>query len=783
MRTHRLASFVAVAVVVATVFAVRSQAAGLLTPNDRNLPPLRITDHAVSVEINNQIALTTLNQTFRNDSKQRLEATYVFPLPDNADLTNFQMSFNGKMVEGEVLPAEKARHIYESIVRQMKDPGLIEFIGRRLLQMRVFPIEPESDVKIEIRYQQICKPISGMSGYHYPLRTSKTAGQAYGTVRFDVKLHTQGALKNIWSPTHAVEIVRDGEHNAKIAYEASKGSLEDDFMLLYDTADGDLGLSTVAFKPHDDKPGHFVLTLTPRQLWPEQEYQPQDVVFVMDTSGSMAGEKIDQAKAALKFCIDKLDERDRFSIVRFSTGFDVFGSAIANASGEKKAEARAWVEKFTAAGGTNINDALKAALDLRVEVDASRPFVVVFITDGQGNQPAEDTLKSVASHTKSKGARIFSFGVGHDVNTRLLDQLGLGYNGKPSYVQPGENLELVLGDFFSVISQPVLTNLRLALPEMGISDQFPASLGDLYHGQQLIVAGKFEKPVTGKITLTAMRDGKAVEFTWPAARFEHTAEAKYVPSIWAGRKIAFLLDQIRAHGESSELLDELIALSMEYGIQTPYTSWLVNPEQIQVRPGGSSRPVRRDGVTSSGGQGLREPSVDMQRRALGSAGVETGAAPAPTGGGGGGYGGGGGGRGGGIDLDVQADDVGKVSGEGATNLARRNAEMRESRSRDKSRVDENVLLYRKIGDNWFNRVGRFWVDERIDDKTHVTVVKYGSDAWFTLVDRLPDTRAALAADKNIAVLYKPGFAVIVAEDEGLENLDEQMMKQSGISGS
>src|SRR5262245_20120847 len=157
-----------IAAVCLLIVAANSRAAGLLAPTDLTLPPLRVTQHLVDVEIHDQIALTTLNQTFHNDTGRRLEATYVFPLPENAELTNFQMSFNGKMVEGKVLPSEEARRVYESIVRQTKDPGLIEFIGRRLLQMRVFPIEPASDCKIQVKYQQVCKPVSNMSGYHYP---------------------------------------------------------------------------------------------------------------------------------------------------------------------------------------------------------------------------------------------------------------------------------------------------------------------------------------------------------------------------------------------------------------------------------------------------------------------------------------------------------------------------------------------------------------------------------------------------------------------------------------
>jgi hypothetical protein len=175
---------------------------------------------------------------------------------------------------------------------------------------------------------------------------------------------------------------------------------------------------------------------------------------------------------------------------------------------------------------------------------------------------------------------------------------------------------------------------------------------------------------------------------------------------------------------------------------------------------------------------VRAVAPDVQRRAFDGAGLETGHAPAPSGTSGGG------GRGGvNIDLTITADDVGKVSGEGATTLARRNAEMRESRARDKSRVDENVLVYRRIGDHGYNRVGRYWVDERINDTTRITVVKFGTDAWFTLVERLPDLRPALAADRNIAVMVRDGYAIIVSETEGVEQFDEVSLKSAGIAGS
>ncbi len=762
-----------------------ADAAGLLAPDDQTLPPLRITDHLVDVKIHDRVALTTITQTFHNDTGRRLEATYVFPLPEYADLTDFRMSFNGKFVEGEVLPADEARRIYESIVRRTKDPGLIEFIGRRLLRMRVFPIEPGSDTTIKMSYQQITRPISGMNGYHYPLRTRKTVGQAYGMVRFNVELDTATPLKNIWSPSHAVEIVRQGETHARIAYEASGGSLEEDFVLLYDTDASDLGLSVIAHRADQAKAGHFVLMLTPRQLWPQTEYQPQDVVFVVDTSGSMAGEKITQARRAVQFCIDKLDEHDRFNVVRFSTGFDVLFGELTAATKENRAAAQNFVASFTAAGGTNIGDTLRHVAGLRPDGDAAdaRPFVVVFLTDGQGNRNPDEILDMLAGAPGGRGAadnvRIFPFGVGHDVNTILLDRLANAYTGRPTYVGPGENLELVLGDFFAVVSRPVLTNLRLTLPAIGATEQFPATLGDLYHGQQLIVAGRFGSTATGPVKLTATRNGERVEYVWPNVAFTNTAEATYVAAVWAGRKISYLIDQIRAHGESQEMIAEVVELSRTYGIQTPYTSWLVTPEGRPQLAGRRWRPHAGPGNTPTLPPAVRFTNdlfLSGGNSGFGGSPGRRGKRDAP----GKGSSGFGGSYGDTITLDEAERNVTTANGMVATGIARQNAKMREMRSRDGDRLDRTWLAVRKLGERWYHRIGNLLVDEDVNEKTTVITVRFGSEAYFDLVAGRADLRAALAVASEILVLVAPDTAVLISNEQGLEQFSQQDLEQIGL---
>lgn len=748
-----------------------AHAAGLLVPNDQSLPPLRVITHAVDVEIDGLIARTRLVQTFHNASGQRLEATYVFPIPEGADVTGFSMTFAGKMVAGEVLPAEEAALIYEQIVRQARDPGLIEFIGRRLLRMRVFPIEPESDTTIELSYQQICRPVatfekpggSGLFAFHYPLRTSE-ANAATTSLRFNVDLHSDVALKSIWSPTHQVEVVRDGEHNVRVAFESSQGSLNEDFLLLFDREDGDMGLSTLTHLGAADsdgvREGHFLLLINPKTFWEDEERIPQDVVFVMDTSGSMSGGKIEQAREALSFCLDQLGEGDRFNIVRFSTGFDLLFPEMRERNDEALDKARGFVKRFSAGGGTNILEALQAAVSqLSAGRRDERPMLIVFLTDGNGDR-GRDPVMEMLSQVAAQDIAIFPFGVGHDVNTLLLDALATDYHGEPTYVQPGENLELVLGDFFSTISQPVLTDLELTLPEIGAMDVFPPRLGDLYHGQQVIVAGRMSEPLIGSVTLKAKRRGEPVEYTWENVAFTHDASATYVPRLWAGRKIGHLIDVIRRNGQSKELVGEVVALSQAYGIQTPYASYLVAPERLNELADALAN--TRLGLPA-------EPDVEAMRRGReqlrqivdGSGGAAPAAAPSVE-----------------VRFADEAGDslameeaeqaVTATTGYASNVVARVQAQLRSGRNMAQVALDERRMLVQNHGGRAYNFVDGYLIDQQMTEETSVTYIQFGSPAYFELVRNRADLRPALAANLHTVVQLDADNAVAVVAADGEE---------------
>ncbi|MCL4197281.1 MAG: VWA domain-containing protein [Phycisphaerales bacterium] len=782
-RTRLLIALTLCSALFLLMHASSAAASGVLVVEGARPNPLQIHDHLVRIGITDRVALTTINQTFLNTSRQRLEATYIFPIPEGADLTDFRMTFNGKMVEGEVLPADKAREIYERIVRGNRDPGLIEFIGRRLLRARIFPIEPGATTEIQLSYQQVTDTVAEMWRYQYPLRTPGENSIAHGTVRFDVTLASSTPLRGIWSPTHEVEVVRDGDTKARVAFERNKVSLADDFILLYDAQQRDVGLSVVTYRESEEEPGHFLLLLAPKPIWDDAVEVPQDYVFVVDTSGSMASDdKMEQARQALNYCIDRLEPKDRFSVVRFSTGFDLIFDKLQFADKAFRAEARNRIERFKPSGGTNINDALKAALALRDASATDRPFVIIFLTDGKGDQTREVIEDMFANQTKDfrDSVRLFPFGVGHDVNTKLLDALATGYGGIPTYVQPGENLEHSLGDFFSVFSEPVLTDLRLTLPDAVITEQYPPTVGDLYHGRQILLAGQFEKAVKGAVTLKAKRGDKDIEYVWPNVSFEPAEDATYVPRLWAGRKIAYLIDRIRLDGESTEMVREIVDLSTKYSLQTPYTSWLVAPE---LRDGGRGRGQEMQFPWQSGGMEgapAAAPTRDALQRLVSDESLREAESEQRDraneddvmfffGGGKGGGMEGGGMEGGGVPADA--------AGERAFRVAAQQARLREGLALEEQNVNTTFLSIRRIDGRTFVLVSGYLVDSTLTEEAKAIEVQFGSVAYFDLITLRPDLRKALAASRFIVVMVNPDTAIVVRSEGGVEKFDDEMREE------
>ena len=543
--------------------------------------PLEVTNHHVNVAIDGQIATTSIDQEFYNPNDQRLEGFYMFPVPKGAHIDKFSMEIGGKSVDAELLPADKARGIYEDIVRKMRDPALLEYAGRDLFKVRIFPIEPRSRKPVKISYTELLRSDAGTVTYLYPLSTEKFSARPIKNLSIQVELKSAEPLASIYSPSHKVEIKRDGPNRAVIGYESKDEKPDTDFQLVYSSDTRDVGLRLITYKPDGDD-GYFLLLAAPT-VADQTKPAAKDVVFVVDTSGSMAGAKLKQAQKALRFCVENLNADDRFEIVRFSTEAEPLFHELVPADSDHRKRANGFIDDFKPIGGTAIADALQSALKVRPD-NSNRPFVVIFLTDGLPTVGTRNPEEIVANIKKASGVRIFSFGIGSDVNTQLLDQIAEGTRAFSQYVLANEDLELKVSNFYTRIKEPALTNLKLDLGGgVRTSKMYPADLPDLFRGDQLVVAGRYSGAGDVEAKLTGNVGGREQTFSYKLHFDDRKTTDDYVPRLWATRRVGFLLDEIRIHGETAELRDETAELARKYGIVTPYTAYLIVEDEDRRR--------------------------------------------------------------------------------------------------------------------------------------------------------------------------------------------------------
>jgi Ca-activated chloride channel family protein len=555
---------------------------------------LTIGYHRVSVSIDNQIAVTHVEQEFINEHDWEAEGTYVFPLPDGASVSEFTMWVEGKPVEGKILEADEARRIYEDIVRRRRDPALLEYVGRNAVQARIFPIPPGGSRKIELEYTQVLPVDNGLVRYVYPLDTEKFSARPLEEVSVRVGIRSDEAMHAIYSPTHQdrIFIERDGDYRATVGYEEMDVVPERDFELVYTVSQEDVGLNLLTYREDADK-GFFLLLAAPTVEVGEERVVPRDVVLVLDTSGSMEGQKLAQAKEALGYVLEHLNNEDRFNVIAFSTGLSQYARGLRPASEAERAAK--WVEDLDAVGGTNINRALLEAMSLIEDggEGADRPAVLIFLTDGLPTEGVTeiDQILANAVAAASETVRLFPFGVGNDVNTVLLDTLAEQNRGTTGYVRPGERIDEEVSALYAKIKTPVLTDIEVDFGDVMTEDVYPYPLPDLFAGSQLIVTGRYRLPVsTGeerRIVLSGQVRGRRREFVYegPFDGGAGGANTSFIPRLWATRKIGHLLTQIRLHGEKEEWVEAVVDLSVEYGIVTPYTSFLIEEDDILTDAG------------------------------------------------------------------------------------------------------------------------------------------------------------------------------------------------------
>lgn len=531
---------------------------------------LHLQDEDVKVDIVDQVAKTYITQTFSNDTDSNLAGTYLFPLPEDTTFSSFSLHIDGKPVEGKILEANAARTEYEQIVRRMVDPGLLEFADYKTVRARIFPIPAHGTKKVELEYTQVLKAENGMLKYRFPLKAEGEA-EPVDSIKMNVKLAGKQPLRTIWSPTHTVTSTRKGDTEANVSLAASNTVPDKDFLLYYSISDKDVAANLLTHRK-SDQDGYFLMTLSP----PVTAKGPsaKDIVVVADTSGSMQGEKMEQNQKALKYIVDALSPEDRFSLVQFNTDADAFSPKLLPASAENKKAAEKFISELEPRGGTNISDAL--ALGTTILNEASdRPAYLVLITDGEptvGETVVDKLLQGVKS---KRDVRIFDFGVGYDVNTRLLNKLAEEHHGTAQYVEPSESLEVALSNFYQKIKSPVLSDVKIAYDGIQVKDVYPRDVKDIFAGQQVLLIGRYKGEGKASLKLTGRINGENKDFAFPMEFAKEDTSHSYLPRIWAMRRIGYLTDVARANDESKEVVDEIIALSQKYGIISAYTSYLV----------------------------------------------------------------------------------------------------------------------------------------------------------------------------------------------------------------
>lgn len=766
MRTNRC-----LLLTVALLAPALASAQGMLLPTIPNARPLAIKSQRVNVEIQDGTAVTRVEQTFQNDGPSQLEAHYVFPLPKGAALSEFYLWINGRKTKGEILEREKATGIYEGIVRRLQDPGLLEYMDSDVFRVRVFPVPARGEQKIELAFSQVLDFSSGLYRYHYPLgATAKgqpndwraVGGRAKDDFTFTAKVSTRSPLRSIYSPTHQLYIKRQGENAAVTGMEQVGGAdLSKDLDLYFSVSDKAVGLSLLTFK-HSQEPGYFIALIAPKAEVQANEVSAKRVTFVIDTSGSMQGARIKIAQDALKYCVTRLNPQDTFNVVRFSTDVEALFQKLQPANKENIQRAVGFVEQMEAAGGTAIDEALARGLQDN-DGQSAAPHLLLFITDGQPTvgDTDENVIAQHARAARKANTRLFTFGVGEDLNARLLDRLAADGNGTPEYVRDGKEFETKVSGFYDRVSNPVLADLALDLSYMDAYDVYPRKLPDLFKGSQLVVMGRYRKAGDAKVVLTGSVNGNKRTFEYGTTTPNEATRDDFIPRLWAIRKVGFLLEEIRLHGERPELRDEVTSLGKKFGIVTPYTSYLVvedTPIQVannQQQPPPPPPPFRpwRDRPMPRGeaprAKAAREPSDDSFDSLFG--------------------GGRAGGKGGGMGAPSAAapmaaprpaETMNKAEGEEAVAVSRATKKMKEA-ERGPS-ADQPVRV--AAGRTFVFRDGGWMDSEALTSPGNQLKVKFLSPAYFALLQARPDLKAAFALGDRVVVMVAKGKSVIVGPD-------------------
>lgn len=727
MKRRGLLFFVTIALLTTGLLPALAQ--GIIVPRNGVFTDpswLKIDYHRVNVSISDQIATTHIDMQFTNEGDALAEGTFIFPLPEGAAVDQLTMHVDGMAIEARILPADEARRIYDEIVRQYRDPALLEYIGTSAIQASVFPIPPGEARRIELSYGQVLEADNGLIHYVYPMNSAALTPRSIGQMSINVEVNSADRISNVYSPSHNIALHRsDDGRTFNASYEAGNVRPDGDFSLFYGLENNRISVNLLSYRESVNDDGFFLLMVQPPIRAETDSTIARDITIVLDQSGSMQGPMWDQARDAAAFVLRNLNPRDRFSIISFSTGIRLYSDGPKPVADVE--DAIAWMSRLEATGGTDINLALTAALEM---ADPERNTTVLFLTDGLptvGVVQREQILANIQAIPTN--ARIFTFGVGYDVDTFLLDEIADAFRGSGVYVRPNEHIEVAVSSLYSRISAPVLTDTALEFDGARAELMYPARLPDLFAGGQLTLVGRYREGADDlTIRLSGVVDGQEQVFIYDGLSLrDRIGGEAFIARLWATRRIGDLLNTIRLRGENPELVDSIISLSLRYGIITPYTSFLIEEDDILSQQGRqrAAEDFRSGEAAELSRDFTGESAVDAASDIAGMSAAEAPApmATQPT------------------FADVDEEDDGIFSVPGHTS---------------------NPMSI--VGDKTFIRIQGVWTDTVYDADTMTTEkVTFLSDEYFALLDAQPELGPYLALGDRVIVVVDGAAYEIVPE--------------------
>jgi len=543
---------------------------------------------SVVAEVHAGLARVTMIQWFHNPYEESLEATYLFPLPSMAAVDRMDLTCGDRLIEGRVMERGEAREAFEQAKRDGRKAALLEQERDNLFTQSIANLCPGEEVQITLQYVEQIQLEDGVYELTFPmtpgprfsppwvedrhrLETPYTTEPFNGvdiTVYIDEGLPVQG----LWSDSHDIHVREEGAWGAEVTTADEVIVPDRDFVLDWSLEGEDTGVSVLTHRPWDDEPGTIAVSFEPPQLGESFEARPRELLFVIDSSGSMNGWPYESARAAVLLALDEMGPEDTFNLVRFSGAATSLFDRPEPSTSSTRARARDWLSRFEG-GGTNMDQGILHSLRLPGNPDAMR--LVLLLTDGYvgGEQHMFELVRDNIGN-----ARMFSMGVGSSVNRYLLEGLAGQGRGDVIYHYGNKPLQVAVGEFYDRIAHPALSDISIDWGGLEVSEQYPSEVPDLWAGQPLRVVARYEPGVASddgiietSVTVRGVLGTREVAWEVPLEIPEVDTRHEALDSLWARRKIRDLEWHPRGRSEE-QVRDAIIDVALEHNLVSKYTS-------------------------------------------------------------------------------------------------------------------------------------------------------------------------------------------------------------------